>query len=454
MKKNKLSIFKSLIIVFLLLPCMILFSACSTTGKSAYELAVEQGFVGTLDEWLESLKGSDGADGNDGANGTNGTNGSDATTETTYQMYLKAKELGEFDGEYITFLRDVLKIKENDEGMVANNCLPSVVSINASSDSGSSAGTGVIYKLDSEGNAYIITNYHVAYSVNDGAIFENFNLNFYGNSISKAFPATFVGGSKTYDLAVLYVEANQVFEDYGAKAVTINTNDVLMGSDCYTIGNANAQGISITSGCISVDSEFRQSSSGGYTCRHRFIRHDAYTTNGNSGGGLFNSDGELVGITNGGLSASSTGGQANMIKFAIPASIVKGVADNIIANCSGNASTTISTFIFGFDYYSADSSINTDDVISITEVIKISAVNNSIIDISENMRVDDTIVSLSLTDTSGTITKEVSRLHHVEDFLLLAKSSHTLTITLSRAGEHGNIIVELDLSTFEEAVII
>ena len=104
MKKNKLSIFKSLIIVFLLLPCLVLFSACSTTGKSAYELAVEQGFVGTLDEWLDSLKGADGADGNDGANGTNGTNGSDATTETTYQMYLKAKELGEFDGEYITFL--------------------------------------------------------------------------------------------------------------------------------------------------------------------------------------------------------------------------------------------------------------------------------------------------------------------------------------------------------------
>ncbi len=454
MKKNKFSIFKSLIIVFLLLPCLVLFSACSTSGKSAYELAVEQGFVGTLDEWLDSLKGADGADGNDGANGTNGTNGSDATTETTYQMYLKAKELGEFDGEYITFLRDVLKIKETDEGMVANNCLPSIVSVYSSSDSGSSSGTGVIYKLDASGNAYIVTNYHVTYSQTDGAVFENFSLNFYGNSTSKAFPATFVGGSKTYDLAVLYVEANQVFADYGAKAVTINTDDVLMGSDCYAIGNANAQGISITSGCISVDSELRQSSSGGYMCKHRFIRHDAYTTNGNSGGGLFNSNGELVGVTNGGLSASSTGGQANMIKFAIPASIVKGVADNIIANCAGNASTTISTFIFGFGYYSADSSINTEDIVTITEVVKIDAVNSSIIDISKNMRVGDTIVSLSLTDTNGTITKDVSRLHHVEDFLLLAKSSHTLKLTLSRAGEAENIIVELDLSTFEEAVII
>ena len=32
-------------------------------GKSAYELAVENGFTGTLDEWLESLKGSDGTNG-------------------------------------------------------------------------------------------------------------------------------------------------------------------------------------------------------------------------------------------------------------------------------------------------------------------------------------------------------------------------------------------------------
>lgn len=32
-------------------------------GKSAYEVAVEQGFVGTVDEWLESLKGRDGANG-------------------------------------------------------------------------------------------------------------------------------------------------------------------------------------------------------------------------------------------------------------------------------------------------------------------------------------------------------------------------------------------------------
>jgi len=44
-------------------------------GLSAYQIAVDNGFVGTEQEWLDSLKGLDGIDGQDGADGTNGTNG-------------------------------------------------------------------------------------------------------------------------------------------------------------------------------------------------------------------------------------------------------------------------------------------------------------------------------------------------------------------------------------------
>ena len=46
-------------------------------GKSAYEIAVEHGFVGTEAEWLESLKGVDGKDGCDGRNGVDGLPGKD-----------------------------------------------------------------------------------------------------------------------------------------------------------------------------------------------------------------------------------------------------------------------------------------------------------------------------------------------------------------------------------------
>ena len=44
-------------------------------GKSAYEIAVENGFVGTEAEWLDSLKGQNGADGNDAADGRDGADG-------------------------------------------------------------------------------------------------------------------------------------------------------------------------------------------------------------------------------------------------------------------------------------------------------------------------------------------------------------------------------------------
>ena len=44
-------------------------------GKSAFEIAVENGFVGTETEWLESLKGKDGIDGKDGAVGPQGEQG-------------------------------------------------------------------------------------------------------------------------------------------------------------------------------------------------------------------------------------------------------------------------------------------------------------------------------------------------------------------------------------------
>ena len=46
-------------------------------GRSAYEIATENGFVGTVAEWLESLKGMNGVDGKDGTNGKDGLPGKD-----------------------------------------------------------------------------------------------------------------------------------------------------------------------------------------------------------------------------------------------------------------------------------------------------------------------------------------------------------------------------------------
>jgi hypothetical protein len=51
----------------------------TSQGKSAYEIAVSNGFAGTEAEWLASLEGLDGLDGLDGADGSDGATGADGT---------------------------------------------------------------------------------------------------------------------------------------------------------------------------------------------------------------------------------------------------------------------------------------------------------------------------------------------------------------------------------------
>ena len=70
-------------------------SAKGKDGKSAYEIAVEHGFVGTEADWLESLKGVDGKDGCDGRNGADGLPGRDGIDGTDGKSaYIIAVEHG------------------------------------------------------------------------------------------------------------------------------------------------------------------------------------------------------------------------------------------------------------------------------------------------------------------------------------------------------------------------
>lgn len=103
-------------------------------GKSAYEIAVENGFVGTESEWLVSLKGSDGKDGvngKDGADGQDGINGSDGKsayiiavehgftgTETEWLASLKGadgKDAPEVDLSNYATKDQLQKLEENAE---------------------------------------------------------------------------------------------------------------------------------------------------------------------------------------------------------------------------------------------------------------------------------------------------------------------------------------------------
>jgi len=448
MKTKKRSFFKSLILLILFVPCIFFFSACSNDVPF-----YEQAGYESLEAMLADLKGADGKDGEDGENGLNGTNGQDAPQETSYDIYLKAKELGEYNGSYIDFVKNVLNLTETNENVLINKNLASVVTIKTSTPNyGSQSGTGVIYSIDFENDlAFVITNYHVAYCSGTLSPYESFKLNMYGNDPSKEFDAYFVGGSKHYDIAILSVTNCDVFEAYNAVPATFNTADATMGSKCFAIGNTIGQGISITSGVISKDSEERILSVGGENPVVRLIRHDAYIAGGNSGGGLFNSRGELVGITNGGLKSTSTGGESNLINFAIPASAVKGVAENIITNCYNTVCKQLKTFNFGFEFESSSSSGHNGDLVSQTDVVYISSIDAEILP-ETTLSVNDKIVSLTLTDGTTELKQNVSRLHHVNDFLLLANSTHTLKLEVSRTGVAENIIVEFDLSEFGDHI--
>lgn len=79
-------------------------------GLSAYEIAKENGFAGTVSDWLESLKGADGSPGKDGIDGTNGMDGHDGTDgQSAYEIALSHGFIGT-EQEWLESLKSVVNI--------------------------------------------------------------------------------------------------------------------------------------------------------------------------------------------------------------------------------------------------------------------------------------------------------------------------------------------------------
>ena len=200
-----------------------------------------------------------------------------------------------------------------------------------------SAGSGVIFKMDKErGDAYVITNYHVVYDVNsqtENGISNNISLYLYGQEVEDyAIPATYVGGSMLYDIAILKVTGSRVLAESNATVVTFaDSNEVSVLDKAIAVGNPEALGISATLGYVNVDSEYIRMNAldGSGVMDLRVMRIDTAVNSGNSGGGLFNSSGDLIGIVNAKL-ASSEG-----MSYAIPSNFVKYVTENILYYCNG-----------------------------------------------------------------------------------------------------------------------
>lgn len=195
---------------------------------------------------------------------------------------------------------------------VAAKAMPSVVSVNVTTDSGEGLGSGVI--LDTDGD--ILTNYHVI----DGATSVSVTIS------GKSYEASVVGSDSSSDLAVIKAELN------GDSVTPIEVGDssqLNVGSWVMTIGSPFGLDQSVSEGIVSAlyRNELLQSSSGD-TIYTNLIQVDAAINPGNSGGALVNDQGQLVGIST--LYSSSTESFAG-IGFAIPGNYAIKIADKIIS---------------------------------------------------------------------------------------------------------------------------
>ena len=144
-------------------------------------------------------------------------------------------------------------------------------------------------------------------------------------SDNTAYSASIVGYDESNDIAVLKIDATGL-----TPVVLGSSDDLYVGDEVMAIGNPLGElTFSLTVGYVSaLDREVTLSS--GTTMD--LIQTDAAINSGNSGGALFNSYGEVVGITNAKYSSSSSSGSASIdnIGFAIPINHVKNIITSII----------------------------------------------------------------------------------------------------------------------------
>lgn len=167
----------------------------------------------------------------------------------------------------------------------------------------SALGSGFVISED----GYIVTNNHVIEGADEILIefFEGFEL-----------PATLIGRDPNTDIALLKVEAENPlkFVSFG------NSDTARVGDWVMAMGNPLGQGFSVSAGIVSARN---RALSGTYD---DYIQTDAAINRGNSGGPLFNMDGEVIGVNTAILSPN--GGSIG-IGFSMASNVVTRVVDQL-----------------------------------------------------------------------------------------------------------------------------
>ncbi|NSX55038.1 Do family serine endopeptidase [Sulfitobacter algicola] len=167
----------------------------------------------------------------------------------------------------------------------------------------SALGSGFVISED----GYIVTNNHVIEGA-DEILIEFFS--------GQELPAEVIGTDRNTDIALLKVEADQPlpFVPFG------NSDSARVGDWVMAMGNPLGQGFSVSAGIVSARN---RALSGTYD---DYIQTDAAINRGNSGGPLFNMDGEVIGVNTAILSPN--GGSIG-IGFAMSSAVVTRVVDQL-----------------------------------------------------------------------------------------------------------------------------
>jgi Trypsin-like serine proteases, typically periplasmic, contain C-terminal PDZ domain len=175
------------------------------------------------------------------------------------------------------------------------------------------SGSGVIISED----GYIVTNNHVVAGADEVTVTLN---------NKKTYTAKVIGADPSYDLAVVKVNATGLpFMLYG------NSDEVKIGQWVLAIGYPLNLETTVTAGIISAKGRAlglnRDKNGDRALAVESFLQTDAAVNQGNSGGGLINTNGQLIGINS--AIASPTGFYSGY-SYAIPVNIVRKVVNDLI----------------------------------------------------------------------------------------------------------------------------
>lgn len=185
---------------------------------------------------------------------------------------------------------------------------PSVVNIVADTDDENQVlGAGIIVSAD----GYIATNAHVT---------ENAKKIIITTADGKEYQADLVGADTKTDISLLKVTHPLGFEP----AHFADSEEVRVGNTVFAIGNPFGLGNSVSLGIISAKE--RDIEKGPYD---NFLQTDAAINQGNSGGPLFNMEGQIVGLN---TAIFSTDGINMGVGFATPSNIVQWVVEQLKKN--------------------------------------------------------------------------------------------------------------------------